>query len=259
MHSGHKRPADDGESSEARASRGSPPAQETSSVCGGRKKSNAEDILNRSSAATEQFEKKKMTEDAYNAAILEMMTEFVRDVLVFKARVFDRSLTEICHGLYAYGDDGAKEMTRKAAEAECECAFRILSNEQKKQFFYRNVGYDDEFHACGSSMKFPSPIKLRHVRIAFGATGEKRECNVSSTLSDADFTGAIRRASEKVLGRADGYAIVVTKFIAHAWPDRPGLLDRIVHKLDTKEQMCTHFERIMHQQDYDYRHNHIYY
>jgi hypothetical protein len=250
MYSGHKRSSDDDESPEAGAIPGALPAQETPSACGGRKKSKAEEILNRSSAATEQFEKMKMTKDAYDAAILEMRNEFVLEV-VFKARVFDHSLDEIFNGYYVYGEDGVKELTRKAVEAECGCAFRVLSHEEKKQLFYRNVGYDDEFHACGSSMTIPSPIKLRRVRIASGATGEKRECIISSTLSDADIVGAIRRASETVLGRADGYAIVTTKFTTHTRPER---LERI-HKLNTGEKVYTHFEGIMRQQVYDYYHN----
>jgi hypothetical protein len=253
MYSGHKRSADDGESAEATARAGALPAQETPSVRGGEKKSKAEEILNRSSAATEQFEKKKMTEDAYNAAILEMKNEFVLQV-VFKARVFDRSLDETCHGYYVYGEDGVKELTRKAVEAECECAFHALSKEEKTQFFYRNVGYDDEFHACGSFMTIPSPIKLRRVMIASGATGEKRECIVSSKLSDADLVGAIRQASEKVLGRADGYAIAITKFTTHPRPERPERPERI-HKLNTREKLDVHFEGIMRQQVYEYYHN----
>jgi hypothetical protein len=249
MQSGHKRFAEDGESAEAAARPGALPAQEAPSVRGGDiSNKKAEDIFKRASAANEQFDDDTVTEDAYAAVISELRTEFVRDVLVFDARVFDRSLKEVCRKTHVYGEDGVKELKRKAAEAECECAFHVLSNEERIEFFDYYAREEEEDQACGSSMTIPSLVKLRNVRIAYGATGDIRELDVSSALSDADLVGAIRRASEKVLGRPDGYAIRTAESTSRFCSDR-------IEKLDTKEEVYTLFERIMGQQAYDYRHN----
>jgi hypothetical protein len=253
MQSGHKRSADDdGESAEAAARPGALQAQEAPSVRGGDiSNKKAEDIFKRVSAANEQFDDDTVTEDAYNVAISEMRTEFVRDVVVFMARVFDRSLKEICHHRHVYGEDGVKELKRKAVEAECECTFHTLSDDEKGEWFNHCICEEEEDRACGSSDAIPSPNRSRHVQIAFGATGEKRERNITSALSDADLIGAIRRASEKVLGRPDGYAIAIADSISHTLPEQ-------IYKMDTGEQVYAHFERIMHQQVYDYRHNRNY-
>jgi len=247
MQSGHKRFAEDGESAEAAARRGTLPAPETPLACGGDDKSKAEDIFKRASAAVEQFDKKTMTEEA---AISELRTEFVREVLVFKARVFDRSLNEVCNGRYVYGEEGVAELKHKAAEAECECAFHALFDDEKGEWFNYCV-HVEEYPGLGSSRTIPSPVKSRRVKIAFGATGDKRERDVSTTLSDADLIGAIRRASEKVLGRSDGYAIMISELTSH-------LNRESIEKLDTKDEVCTLFERIVHQQVFDYRHNRNY-
>jgi len=250
MQSGHKRFAEDGESAEAAARRGTLPAPETPLACGGVDRHKAEDIFNRASAAVEQFDKKTMTKEAYIAAISELRTEFVREVLVFKARVFDRSLKEVCNGRYVYGEEGVAELKHKAAEAECECAFNALFDDEKGEWFDYCV-HVEEYPACGSSAIIPSPVRLRHLQIAFGATGEKRERIVSSTLSDADLVGAIRRASEKVLDRPDGYAIAIAQLTSRSSSER-------ADKLDTKEDVYILFEGIMGQQVYDYRHNRNY-
>lgn len=253
MQSGHKRSADDdGKSAEAAARPGALQAQEAPSVRGGDSSNKkVEDIFKRVSAANEQLDDDTVTEDAYKVTISEMRTEFVRDVVVFMARVFDdRSLKEICQHRNVYGEDGVKELKRKAVEAECECAFYVLSDEEKHEFFDYYV-HEEEYPACGSSAAIPSRVKLRHVQIAFGATGEKRERNITSALSDADLIGAIRRASEKVLGRPDGYAIAIADSTSHTLPEQ-------IYKMDTGEQVYAHFERTMHQQAHDYRHNRNY-